>query len=224
MAAEQNSKIRVLIVDDHPIVRQGIAQLINQEADLTTCCEAGSAQEALDLMVNDTPDILLVDISLDGVSGIELVKMLKSRHPKTPALVISMHDESLYAERALRAGARGYIMKQEATEKVLTAIRQVLQGNIYLSERMQGKILQRVLNGDDSGLSPIDLLSDRELEVFRLIGHGFATSDIARELNRSVKTVETHRAHLKDKLSLKNAAELTRYAVQWIEQEKERQN
>lgn len=224
MAAEQDGKIRVLIVDDHPIVRQGIAQLINQEPDLTTCCEAGSAQEALDLMTKDTPDILLVDISLDGVSGIELVKMLKSRHPKTPALVISMHDESLYAERALRAGARGYIMKQEATEKVLTAIRQVLQGNIYLSERMQGKILQRVLSGDDSGLSPIDLLSDRELEVFRLIGHGFATSDIARELNRSVKTVETHRAHLKDKLNLKNAAELTRYAVQWIEQEKERQN
>ena len=224
MAAEQGSKIRVLIVDDHPIVRRGIAQLINQEADLTTCCEAGSAQEALDLMVNETPDILLVDISLDGVSGIELVKMLKSRHPKTPALVISMHDESLYAERALRAGARGYIMKQEATEKVLTAIRQVIRGNIYLSERMQAKILQRVLSGDDGGLSPIDLLSDRELEVFRLIGHGFATSDIARELSRSVKTVETHRAHLKDKLGLKNAAELTRYAVQWIEQEKERQS
>lgn len=223
MAAEQGRKIKVLIVDDHPIVRQGIAQLINQEADLISCCGASSAQETLDIMESCTPDILLVDISLDGVSGIELVKMLKSRHPKTPALVISMHDESLYAERALRAGARGYIMKQEATEKVLTAIRHVLHGDIYLSERMQGKILQRVLSGDDSGLSPIDLLSDRELEVFRLIGHGFATSDIARELSRSVKTVETHRAHLKDKLSLKNAAELTRYAVQWIEQEKERQ-
>jgi len=224
MAAEQGSKIRVLIVDDHPIVRQGIAQLINQETDLTTCCEAGSAQEALDIMERCSADILLVDISLDGVSGIELVKMLKSRHPKTPALVISMHDETLYAERALRAGARGYIMKQEATEKMLTAIRQVISGDIYLSERMQAKILQRVLGGDESGLSPIDLLSDRELEVFRLIGRGFATSDIARELNRSVKTVETHRAHLKDKLGLKNAAELTRYAVQWIEQEKERQS
>jgi DNA-binding NarL/FixJ family response regulator len=223
MAAEQGSKIRVLIVDDHPIVRQGIAQLINQEADLTTCCEAGSAQEALDLVDKDAPDILLVDISLDGVSGIELVKMLKSRYPKIPALVISMHDESLYAERALRAGARGYIMKQEATEKMLTAIRQVLRGDIYLSEGMQGKILQRVLAGNDSGLSPIDLLSDRELEVFRLIGHGYATSDIARELNRSVKTVETHRAHLKDKLGLKNAAELTRYAVRWVEQQNEQQ-
>lgn len=222
MAAQPDNKIRVLIVDDHPIVRQGIAQLINQESDLTTCCEAGNAQEALDLVASAAPDILLVDISLDGVSGIELVKVLKSRHPKTPALVISMHDETLYAERALRAGARGYIMKQEATEKVLTAIRQVIRGDIYLSERMQAKILQRVLGGDESGLSPIDLLSDRELEVFRLIGHGFATGDIAHELNRSVKTVETHRAHLKDKLGLKNAAELTRYAVQWIDQEKER--
>lgn len=223
MAAEQVGKIRVLIVDDHPIVRQGIAQLINQEADLVTCCEAGNAQEALDLVINEAPDILLVDISLDGVSGIELVKMLKSQHPKTPALVISMHDETLYAERALRAGARGYIMKQEATEKVLTAIRQVLNGDIYLSERMQSKILQRVLGGGDGGLSPIDLLSDRELEVFRLIGCGFATSDIAREMNRSVKTVETHRAHLKEKLGLKNASELSRYAVQWVEQEKGQQ-
>lgn len=220
MATEQERKIRVLIVDDHPIVRQGIAQLINQEADLSACCEAGNAQEALDIIERDMPDILLVDISLGGISGIELVKILKSRHPKIPALVISMHDESLYAERALRAGARGYIMKQEATEKMLAAIRQVTRGDIYLSERMQAKILQRVLGSDDSGLSPIDLLSDRELEVFRLIGHGFATRHIARELNRSVKTVETHRAHLKDKLGLKNAAELTRYAVQWIEQEK----
>lgn len=224
MASKPGRKKRVMIVDDHPIVRQGIAQLINQEVDLTVCCEAATAQEALDLMKNDEPDIMLVDISLDGVSGIELVKMLKNLHPKTPALVISMHDESLYAERALRAGARGYIMKQEATEKMLTAIRQVLNGDIYLSERIQGKILQRVLSGDEGALSPIDLLSDRELEVFRLIGHGFATGDIAKELNRSIKTVETHRAHLKDKLSLKNAAELTRYAVQWVEQGKERQN
>lgn len=214
---------KVFIVDDHPIVRQGISRLIDQEADLMTCCEASSAQEAIDILKTCFADIMLVDISLDGVSGIELVKMLKSQHHKIPALVISMHDESLYAERALRAGARGYIMKQEATEKMLTAIRQVLRGDIYLSERMQGKILQRVLAGDDSGLSPIDLLSDRELEVFRLIGKGYATSDIAQELNRSVKTVETHRAHLKDKLALKNAAELTRYAVRWVEQQDEQQ-
>lgn len=223
MSAQQRSKLRVLIVDDHPIVRQGISQLINQEPDFDICAQAGSAQEALDLLEKSTPDIMLVDISLDGVSGLELLKMIKSRHNKVPVLILSMHDESLYAERALRGGAKGYVMKQEATERVLIAIRQVLRGELYLSERMQGKILQRVLNGDEGGLSPIDLLSDRELEVFRLIGHGYATGDIARELMRSVKTVETHRAHLKDKLGLKNAAELTRFAVQWVERDKEQQ-
>lgn len=221
MSVQQRNKLRVLIVDDHPIVRQGISQLINQEPDFDTCAQAGSAQEALDLLEKSTPDIMLVDISLDGVSGLELLKMVKSRHGKVPVLILSMHDESLYAERALRSGAKGYVMKQEATERVLVAIRQVLRGELYLSERMQGKILQRVLNGDEGGLSPIDLLSDRELEVFRLIGHGYATGDIARELMRSVKTVETHRAHLKDKLGLKNAAELTRFAVQWVERDKE---
>lgn len=220
MQQRARSKYKVAIVDDHPIVRQGIAQLIDQEEDMVTCCQAGSAQEAIEIMDQYSPDILLVDISLDGISGIELIKLLKQHGIKAPVLIISMHDESLYAERALRSGARGYVMKQEATEKVLTAIRQVLRGEIYLSERMQGKILQRIINGDDGGLSGIDLLSDRELEVFRLIGHGYSTSDIGRELKRSVKTVETHRAHLKDKLGLKNAAELTHFAVQWIEQEK----
>lgn len=214
--------IKVLIVDDHPIVRQGISQLIDQEPDFGACGQASNAQEALDLMDIYAPDILLVDISLDGVSGLELIKMLKVRYHMVPVLVLSMHDETLYAERALRSGAKGYVMKQEATEKVLIAIRQILRGDLYLSERMQGKILQRVLNGDEGGLSPIDLLSDRELEVFRLIGHGYATGDIARELMRSVKTVETHRAHLKDKLGLKNAAELTRFAVQWAEREQQR--
>jgi DNA-binding NarL/FixJ family response regulator len=214
------SKRRVSIIDDHPIVRQGISQLIDQEEDLVTYCQAGSAQEALETMASCTPDVLLVDISLDGISGIELIKLLRQRQIMAPVLIISMHDETLYAERALRSGAKGYVMKQEATEKVLTAIRQVLRGEIYLSERMQGKILQRIINGDEGGLSAIDLLSDRELEVFRLIGHGYSTSDISRELKRSIKTVETHRAHLKDKLSLKNAAELTHFAVQWIEQEK----
>lgn len=223
MPAQQRNKLKVLIVDDHPIVRQGISQLINQEPDFDTCTQAGSAQEALDLLEKSAPDIMLVDISLDGISGLELLKMVKSRDYKVPVLILSMHDESLYAERALRSGAKGYVMKQEATERVLIAIRQVLRGELYLSERMQGKILQRVLNGDEGGLSPIDLLSDRELEVFRLIGHGYATGDIARELMRSVKTVETHRAHLKDKLGLKNAAELTRFAVQWVERDKEQQ-
>jgi DNA-binding NarL/FixJ family response regulator len=220
MSEQLSRKYKVLIVDDHPIVRQGISQLIDQEPDFSTCSQAGSAQETLAQMESNPPDILLVDISLDGISGLELIKLLKNRNYKAPILVLSMHDESLYAERALRAGAKGYVMKQEATEKVLTAIRQVLQGELYLSEHMQEKILQQILSGDAGGLSPIDLLSDRELEVFRLIGHGNASSDIARKLSRSVKTVETHRSHLKDKLGLKNAAELTHFAVQWVEREK----
>lgn len=220
MPQQARIKHKVSIVDDHPIVRQGISQLIDQEEDMVTCCQPSSAQEAIEITAQCVPDILLVDISLDGISGIELIKMLRQHNIKSPVLIISMHDESLYAERALRSGAKGYVMKQEATEKVLTAIRQVLRGEIYLSERMQSKILQRVINGEEGGLSAIDLLSDRELEVFRLIGHGYSTSDISRELQRSVKTVETHRAHLKDKLGLKNAAELTHFAVQWIEQEK----
>lgn len=222
MSEQLPHKYKVLIVDDHPIVRQGISQLIDQEPDFSACSQAGSAQEALDRIESDPFDVLLVDISLDGISGLELIKSLKLREYKTPILVLSMHDESLYAERALRAGAKGYVMKQEATEKVLTAIRMVLQGEIYLSEHLQEKVLRHVLSGDAGGLSPIDLLSDRELEVFRLIGHGNASSDIARKLSRSVKTVETHRSHLKDKLGLRNAAELTHFAVQWVEREKEK--
>jgi DNA-binding NarL/FixJ family response regulator len=216
----QKTKQKVFIVDDHPIVRQGIAQMINQENDLESCGEAASAQEALAWLEKHSADVLLVDISLDGVSGIELIKMLKAHNFTQPSLVISMHEETLYAERALRAGARGYVMKQEATDNLLTAIRQVLQGGIYLSDRMKGKVLERLCNGDEGALSPIDLLSDRELEIFRLIGEGFPTSQIAMEFNRSIKTVESHRAHLKTKLGLKTAAELTRFAVQWVEQER----
>jgi DNA-binding NarL/FixJ family response regulator len=222
MSEQLSRKYKVLIVDDHPIVRQGISQLIDQEPDFAASSQAGSAKEALDQMESNPPDVLLVDISLDGISGLELIKTLKLREYATPILVLSMHDESLYAERALRAGAKGYVMKQEATEKVLTAIRKVLQGEIYLSEHLQEKILRHILSGDTGGLSPIDLLSDRELEVFRLIGQGNASGDIARKLSRSVKTVETHRSHLKDKLGLKNAAELTHFAVQWVEREKEK--
>jgi len=216
----RTAKQKVFIVDDHPIVRQGIAQMINQESDLETCGEATSVQEALTWLEKHPADVLLVDISLEGVSGIDLIKTLKAHNFTLPSLVISMHDETLYAERALRAGARGYVMKQEATESMLTAIRQVLQGNIYLSERMKSKVLERLCNGDEGALSPIDLLSDRELEVFRLIGEGYSTSRVATELNRSVKTVESHRARLKTKLGLKTATELTRFAVQWIDQEK----
>lgn len=219
-------KRKVLIVDDHPIVRQGIAQLINRESDLEVCCEAGDAEQAIEALHKYSGngsngcamDIAIVDMSLPGLSGIELIKTMRTRHPDLPVLVISMHDETLYAERALRAGAKGYIMKQEATEKVLTAIRQILLGEIYISEKMRAKILQRIIdNRFETPSSPVSRLSDKELEVLHLIGKGLRTSDIARELHRSVKTVEAHRANIKDKLNLKNSTELVRFAVQWLE-------
>lgn len=217
-------KSNVLIVDDHPIVRQGIAQLINREDDMQVCCEAGDADQALEVLTQSDSccktDIALVDMSLPGISGIELVKILRSRFPETQILVISTHDESLYAERALRAGAKGYIMKQEATEKVLVAIRHILDGEVYLSDKMRSKMLQRIIdNRFETPTSPVSHLSDKEIDVLRLIGKGLRTSDIALELNRSVKTVEAHRANLKEKLGLKNATELVRFAVQWVESE-----
>lgn len=212
---------KVFIIDDHPIVRQGLSRLIDQEHDLITCGEAGNVQDAMDGMAACAPDVLLVDISLQGGSGIELLKALKAEGRQTPSLVLSMHDETLYAERALRAGAKGYVMKQEATESMLTAIRQVLLGEIYLSARMREKLRQGLLCGFVGTLSPLELLSDRELEVLRLIGQGRVTGDIARELNRSVKTVDSHRSRIKEKLGLKNGAELARFAVQWAEGERE---
>ncbi len=222
-------KSKILIVDDHPIVRQGIAQLINCENDLMVCCEAGDAEEALAVLQQcgcsccTTPasaDIAIVDMSLPGVSGIELIKTLRKLYPKMPVLVISMHDESLYAERALKAGAKGYIMKQEATEKILTAVRQILCGEIYISAKMRSKILQRIIeNRVETPFSPVSNLSDKELEVLRLIGKGFRSGDIALQLNRSVKTVEAHRSTVKAKLDLKNSTELIRFAVQWVESE-----
>ncbi len=215
-----NKKARIVIVDDHPIVRQGISQLVNQEPDLQICCQAGDMDSALAVMGTCRHDLAIVDISLAGVSGIELIKAVHIKYPDLPVLVMSMHDESLYAERALRAGARGYIMKQEATEKILTALRQILGGEIYVSDRMRSTILQRIIdNRVDLNVSPVAGLSDRELEVLRLMGRGYSTSEIAGELHRSVKTVEAHRANIKEKLGLKTGVELMRFAVQWIEQE-----
>lgn len=229
--AASKGKYKIIIVDDHPIVRQGIAQLINEESDLEVCCEAGDAEEALGALqgcacsccaIPRTVDIAVVDMSLPGVSGIELVKIIRSRYENIPILVISMHDESLYAERALKAGAKGYIMKQEATEKILVAIRHILRGDIYVSDTMRSKILQRIIdNRFEAPSSPVSSLSDKEIEVLRLVGKGYRTCDIAKELHRSVKTVEAHRANVKDKLRLKNATELIRFAVQWVESEEE---
>src|ERR1700733_5379667 len=210
-------KIRVLVVDDHPIVRQGLSQLINQEPDLMVCGQAEDARTALDAIDPSQPDILIVDVSLDGPDGIELLKTIRAKDARLPVLILSMHDESLYAERALRAGANGYIMKQEATERVLVAIRQILGGEVYVSERMAKKMVQQFIGGSGvSKRSIIDELTDRELEVFRLIGQGHGTRQIAEELHLSVKTVETYYAHIKEKMFLKNAREMVQHAVQWL--------
>ncbi len=212
-------KKRILLVDDHPIVRQGLAELIDAQKDLTVTGTASNMQTALDLIDKLIPDLVIVDISLSGNNGIELVKNIKVRHPKMLILMLSMHDESLYAVRSLRAGASGYIMKQEATDKVLTAIRQVLNGEIYLSEKMEKRMVSQLVGAGRTERTgnPIEDLTDRELEVFGLIGQGHGTRQIAEKLHLSIKTVESHRAHIKEKLNLKTATELVQHAIQWQE-------
>ena len=207
---------RILIVDDHPIVRQGLSQLISQEQGLEVCGEAADASEALRMLAERQPDLVIVDISLSSGNGIELIKQIKSRDERVRMLVSSMHDESLFAERALRAGAMGYINKGEPTDKMFEAIHQVLGGKIYLSARMTDRMLCRAIGTEEAFTgSPIDHLSDRELEVFELIGQGLTTRQIAAKLHLSPKTVETYRENIKSKLNLSNATELTRHAVQW---------
>lgn len=209
-------KRRVFVVDDHPIVRQGLALMINAESDLMVCGEAEEAQSALQAILECGPDILIIDISLNGPDGLELVKQIRTLFPDLPILILSMHDEATYAERALRARANGYIMKQEATDKVLVAIRRILDGGIYLSDSIANKILQQHMRGGpEAGQSQIAELSDRELEVFRLIGDGHSTRQIADELHLSVKTVETYQAHIKEKLLLRTGRELVQRAISW---------
>jgi DNA-binding NarL/FixJ family response regulator len=210
-------KRKVLVVDDHPIVRSGLAQLINREPDLVVCGDAQEMRTALNFIDTLKPDILIVDISLNGPDGIDLLKSIRAKDPGLPVLILSMHDESIYAERALRAGANGYIMKQEATDRVLIALRRILNREIYVSDRVANKMLQHLVSGGSTTVnrSPLDDLSNRELEVLRLIGEGHGTRQIAEELHLSVKTVETYQGHLKDKLGLKNSRELVQYAIQW---------
>ena len=209
-------KRSVLIIDDHPLLRQGIAMLINQQADLRVCGEAEDLRVAVQCIVQLRPDIVILDISLKGPDGLEVLKTIRATTPDLPVLVLSMHDEVLYAERAIRARANGYIMKQEATDKVLVAIRRILDGEVYLSEAMSKKLLQQFIDGVPPLLeSRVAALSDRELEVFRLIGEGRSTREIAEELRLSVKTVETYQAHIKEKLALKSGRELIQHAIQW---------
>jgi len=212
-------KNRILVVDDHPLFRHGIGDLINAEPDLEVCGEADSAPAALEAIRSRAPDLVTIDISLRGANGIELLKSIKAEHAKLPLLVLSMHDESLYALRALRAGARGYIMKQEALDRVMSAIRQVLRGELYVSPSMSGRMIEEFVQGSSGGSSIADKLTDRELEILQLIGQGHGVQQIATELNLSAKTVETHRAHIKEKLNFQSARELARFAVQWVDQQ-----
>ncbi len=213
--SKSGTKTRVLIVEDHPIVRHGLEMLINDEADLTVCGEAESTKEAADQMRKTKPDVVLVDIALSDGSGLDLIKELHAAYPDIPLLAVSMHDESIYAERALRAGAKGYIMKKAAMDSLLVAIRKVLSGEIYLSEAMSSRLLKKLMNPGDVTSSPIDSLTDREFQVFRLIAEGIGPSEIANRLQLSVKTIETHREHIKEKLGLKSGTELTRFSLQW---------
>lgn len=210
---------RVLLVDDHPIMRHGLAQLIRAEGGLAICGEAGSARDGLAAVGKLKPDLVIIDLTLPDKNGIELLKDIQALHPGTLCLVLSMHDESLYAERALRAGARGYIMKEAAADHLVTAARKVLDGGIYVSDGMASRMLEQVAGQrSKTNAAGVDTLTDRELEVFEMIGRGTATKVIAAHLNISVRTVEAHRAHIKDKLGISDGAALVRQAVQWVEQ------
>lgn len=209
-------KTRVLLVDDHAILRQGLMRLINQEADMEVCGEAEDAAKAFDAVNHLKPDVAVVDISLKGSNGIELIKNIKARHPDLAVLVLSMHDESLYAERCLRAGALGYMTKLEATEKVLVAIRQVLSGQIYLSAASSARIVHKMVGKSITPAFAVDRLTDRELEVFQLLGRGLRTRQIAEELHLGTKSVETYRARIKEKLKLVDSTDLLLHAIRWV--------
>ena len=216
LEAKKNTT-RILIIDDHPVVRQGLKMMIEGEPDLSVCGEANGMSQAMQLYFETEPDVIIADISLENGSGIELVKELIAQNEDLKILVCSMHEESLFAERALRAGAKGYINKEQATDKLIDAIRRVANGRVYLSEQMTDRMLCRqVGSGDEPPRSEIETLSDRELEVFEQIGHGVTTRQIAEKLHLSPKTVETYRENIKHKLNLSNATELTQHAVQWV--------
>jgi len=207
---------RIFILDDHPLTRYGLIQLINHERDLVVCGEAECAPKALAAIKSSRPDLVLADITMPGKSGLEFIKDMQTQHASVPVLVISMHDENLYAERVLRAGGRGYIMKNEGGERVLEAIRQVLQGQVYVSKQMSATLLNVLTHHHpDGGEATPSLLSDREFEVFQLIGQGLSAAQIAQRLNLSIKTVGTHRQHIKEKLKARTGPELIRMAVRW---------
>lgn len=211
----KNGTAKVLLVDDHPVVREGIAQIIRQAGGMEVCAQADCPEQALRAVSTSKPDVAVLDLGLGASSGLGLIQELKALHPRLPLLALSMHDESLYAERVLRAGASGYIMKQEVAEQFVEAVRKVLSGGIYLSERMSERMLQRLSGQKPGATASIDRLSDRELEVLRLVAQCMSTREIAAKLFLSVKTVETHQDHIKAKLGLESGRELFRYAIVW---------
>ena len=212
---------RIVVIDDHPVLRQGIAQLIREQEDFQVVGEADDTRKAITVVQQTKPDGIVLDVTLKGASGIEAAKDIKAIYPRAKILMLSMHDENIYASRALKAGASGYIMKQEPPEKVLFALRKVMNGDVYVSEQYGARLLSNLASGrGDAATSPVDSLSDRELEVFSLIGQGLGTRAIAERLSLSVKTIESHRAHIKEKLNLESATELVHYAIQWEQGEK----
>jgi len=212
-------KTRIFIVDDHPLLRRGLAELINREADMVFCGEAEDSPSAMKSIAQIKPDLVIVDISLKGYNGIELIKNIKAFDQKIQVLVLSMHDESVYAMRVLKAGAKAYVMKQEVVDKVMEAVRRIRAGKVFVSERVASRMLdQVVVGGDPAPDSPVDLLSDRELEIVNMIGSGLPTREIAAKLHISIKTVESHRARIKEKLNLQNAIQLVQFCVRWVEE------
>lgn len=213
--------IHILLVDDHPMARSGIAGFINSEPDLQVCCEAGNPGQAMKILGRGKTDLLVTDLSMPGRSGVEFIKDVLAAYPDLPILVVSMHDESVYGERALRAGARGYITKQASGEELVNAIRRVISGHIYASDSLSARLLEMVTGRRPRGsTSPIEKLSDREFEVFQLIGQGLTTKEIATQLHLSPKTVDVHRGHIKEKLGLHDAIGLIQYAIRWTETER----
>ncbi|MFZ0034108.1 MAG: response regulator transcription factor [Sedimentisphaerales bacterium] len=210
------NKTQVLIVDDHPVIREGLVTIVNHERDMNVCGQADDAYQALKAVTELKPDIVVTDISLKNSDGIELTKNIKARYPRMPVIIFSVHDESLYAERALLAGAKAYLMKDEVSENIIKAIRAVLSGEIYVSDTISKKFLHKIA-GDKAGTTktPIENLSDREFEIFRLIGEGLKASQIAKHLHLSIKTIETYRTRIKEKLGLVNASELLQYSIKW---------
>ena len=215
-------KNKILLVDDHPLVREWLANLINEETDFEVCGQAANAREALDLIGKLSPRMAVVDISLEGGSGLELIKDIKAQHPKVNTIVLSMHDETLYAERAMRAGASGYVMKREATGKVLDALRAVLAGGLFFSNAVNAQLAQKLVQGSGDQPAVVASLSDRELEVFQLLGRGCNTREISEQMNVSFKTVQAYCARIKEKLNLANINELIFHAVRWHESQSPR--